>query len=233
MLIQTTLRKTQQLYRRVWSNGVLYRIEQRMSVSGQYEVWRGSVSGAGVDLGVIGVHHPGGGRGDLQQAGHAGGLARPLLPADQELEGEGGDDDPQDGSEDDVLRVVFVVGHSGEGGEDCEQSAAHLDERLHQTEVPGVHPLLEEDHAEPHAVGGEAGVARHEAEPHVWKYVGQFRSDEIPACVTMESLRPLARADVLLTQAVELSQVVGTVQLPTQTLAQSYVGRADSQEVGP
>ena len=158
----------------------MYRIEQRMSVSGQYEVWRGSVSGAGVDLGVVGVHHPGGGRGDLQQAGHAGGLARPLLPADQELKGEGGDDDPQDGSEDDVLWVVFVVGHSGEGGEDCEQSAAHLDERLHQTEVPGVHPLLEEDHAEPHAVGGEAGVARHEAEPHVWKYVGQFVPDLIP-----------------------------------------------------
>ena len=152
MQIQTTLRKTQQVYR---GSGVLYRIEQRMSVSGQYEVWRGSVSGAGVPVGVgvVGVHHPGGGRGDLQQAGHAGGLARPLLPADQELEGEGGDDDSQDGSEDDVLRVVFVVGHSSEGGEDCEQSAADLDERLHQTEVPGVHPLLEEDHTEPHAVG--------------------------------------------------------------------------------
>ena len=49
----------------------------------------------------------------------------------------------------------------------------------------------------------------------------------------MESLRPLALGDVLLTKAVELSQVVGTVQLPAEALAQSYVGRADSQEVGP
>ena len=173
MLIQITLRKTQQLYReRVWSNGVLYRIEQRMSVSGQYEVWRGSVSGAGVDLGVVGVHHPGGGRGDLQQAGHAGGLGRPLLPADEELDGEGGDDEAQQGAEYDVLRVVFVVRDPAEGGEDSEESTADLDERFDQPEVPGVHPLLEVDHAEPHAVGGEAGVARHEAEPHVWKYDG-------------------------------------------------------------
>ena len=137
----------------------MYRIEQRMSVSGQNKVWRGSVSGAGVGVGVVGVHHPGGGRRHLQQAGHAGGLGRPLLPADEELEGEGGDDDPQDGSEHDVLRVVFVVRHSGEAGEHSEESAAHLDERLHQTEVPGVHLLLEEDHAEPHAVGRETGVA--------------------------------------------------------------------------
>ena len=135
----------------------MYRIEQRMSVSGENKVWRGSVSGTGV--GVVGVHHPGGGRGHLQQAGHAGGLGRPLLPADEELNGEGGDDDPQEGSEHDVLRMVFVVGHSGEGGEHSEQSAAHLNERLHQTEVPCVHPLLEEDHAEPHAVGGETRVA--------------------------------------------------------------------------
>ena len=63
--------------------------------------------------------------------------------------------------------------------------------------------------------------------------MGQFRSDEIPVSVTMESLGPLALGDVLLTQAVKFSQVVGTVQLPTQTLAQSYVGRADSEEVGP
>ena len=128
-----------------------------MSVSGQYQVRRGSVSGTGVWVGVdahvVGVHHPGGGRGHLQQAGHAGGLGRSLLPPDEELDGEGGDDDTQQGSEHDILGMVFVVRDPGEGGEDSEESTADLDERFHQTEVSGVHPLLEEDHAEPHAVG--------------------------------------------------------------------------------
>ena len=108
--IQITLIETQQV---LSIERALYRVEQRMSISGQYVVRGGPVSGAGVGVGVgadvVGVDHPGGGRGHLQQAGHAGGLARPLPPPHQELEGEGGNDEAKQGSEHDVLRVVFVV----------------------------------------------------------------------------------------------------------------------------
>ena len=116
--------------------------------------------------GVLRVHHPGGARGHLQQVslGHGGGPGLPPLPPpDQELESEGGDDEAQQSSAHHVLRVVLVVRDSGQGGVHREQSAADLDEGLDETEVSGVHPLLDVDHTEPHGVGRQTGVARGEA----------------------------------------------------------------------
>ena len=63
--------------------------------------------------------------------------------------------------------MMFVVRDSRERGEHCKQSTSNLNERLDKSEVPGDHPLVEVEDAEPHAVAGETGVTRDEAEPHV------------------------------------------------------------------
>ena len=82
--------------------------------------------------------------------------------------------------------MVFVVTHSGEGGEESKEDTANLGEeggwegvsdkdgvtgylyeRLHQPEVPAAHPGLQVEDREGHAVDRERGVARHKTEPGV------------------------------------------------------------------
>ena len=175
------------------------------------------MSGAGA--GVLGVHHPGGGGRHLQQVGlrHGGGPGLPLvLPPHEKLESEGGDDEAQQSSAHHVLRVVLVVRDSGQGGVHRQQSAAHLNEGLDETEVAGVHPLLDVDHTEPHGVGRQTGVARGEAEPHLVK-----------------SVLSLPGLEVLLPETVELGEVVRTVPVPTLGLGKGDVGVTHRQEVRP
>ena len=169
--------------------------------------------------GVLRVHHPGGARVHLQQVclGHGGGPGLPPLPPPgQELESEGGDDEAQQSSAHHVLRVVLVVRDSGQGGVHREQSAADLNEGLDETEVPGVHPLLDVDHAEPHGVGRQTGVARGEAEPHL-----------------VQSVLSLPDRELLLPETVELGEVVRTVPVPTLGLGEGDVGVTHRQEVRP
>ena len=70
--------------------------------------------------------------------------------------------------------MMFEVRDSGQAGEECEQSTAHLYEGLDQPVVPRAHSPLQVDDAEPHAVGGEGGMPRHKAQPHVMQPLSQL-----------------------------------------------------------
>ena len=153
----------------------------------------------------------------LLSRGYEISLGLPPLPLPhEELESKGGDDEAQQSSAHHVLRVVLVVRDSGQGGVHREQSAADLNEGLEETEVPGVHPLLDVDHAEPHGVGRQTGVARGEAEPHL-----------------VQSVLSLPDRELLLPETVELGEVVRTVPVPTLGLGKGDVGVTHRQEVRP
>ena len=122
----------------------------------------------------------GGGHRHHVSLSHVGGPGLSSVPSPhQELQSEGGDEKTKKGSEDDILRVVFVVRDSGERGVHSEQSAAHLYQRPDQAEVPCVHFLLDVDHTKPHAVGGQTRVAGDEAESHVVHSMFHFSTGDV------------------------------------------------------
>ena len=129
---------------------------------------------------------------------------------------ERGHDEAEEGARGHVLRVVLIVRDPGEGGEHREEGAAHLDQRPDQPEVPGGHPLVEEDNAEPHAVGGEAGVPRHPAEPHV-----------------VHPHTPLRVTDPCLTETREVCDKYRGIWGATHCLSQGDVRVTHLQEVRP
>lgn len=89
------------------------------------------------------------------------------LSGHQEAMSQPGDHEAQESSTGHVLGVVFVVTHSGEGGEESKEDTANLYERLHQPEVPAAHPGLQVEDREGHAVDREGGVAGHKTEAGV------------------------------------------------------------------
>ena len=123
-------------------------------------------------------------------------------------------DESKNGTTDHILRMVFVVWHSSEGCEECEQSTANLDERFDESEVAGDHSLVEVDNAEPHAVCGETGVTGDEAESHV-----------VQSALIVTQLR--------VSPATEVGHIVRSIHCPANIFSKLYVRIANFNEMRP